>query len=169
MEKRQETTFFGNKITLLGNKINVGDSAPEFSCLGLELNEVKLSDFDGKVKIISVVPSIDTGVCELQTIRFNKEATELKDTVVFTVSCDLPFAMGKFCAAKQVANLQMISDHKDLSFGLNYGFVIEEFRLLNRGIVVIDKDNKVKHIEYVQENTNHPDYEKVLNAAKELI
>lgn len=168
MEKRQETTFFGNKITLLGKKVAAGENAPEFTCLDAELNPVKLSDFEGKIKIISVIPSIDTGVCELQTIRFNKEATELRDTIVLTVSCDLPFALGKFCAAKEIKALKTVSDHKDLSFGLNYGFVIEEFRLLNRGIVVIDKDNKVQYIEYVQENTNHPDYDKALEVAKSL-
>lgn len=168
MNKRQETTFFGNTITLLGDKRNVGDVAPEFVCLDEGLNPVKLSDFEGKVKIISVVPSVDTGVCELQTIRFNKEATELKDTAVLTVSCDLPFALGRFCAAKEIKSLKAVSDHKDLSFGLAYGFVIEEFRLLNRGIVVIGKDNKIAHIEYVAENTDHPNYDKALEVAKNL-
>lgn len=169
MEKRVETKFFGNDVTLLGHKVSVGEKAPEFICLDAELNPVKLSDFDGKVKLISVVPSIDTGVCELQTIRFNKEAGELKDTVVLTISCDLPFALGRFCAAKDIKNAKVVSDHKDLSFGEGYGFVLEEFRLLNRGIVVIDKDNNIAYVEYVEENTNHPDYEKALEEARKLI
>ncbi len=168
MDKRQETTFFNNKITLLGHKVSVGEAAPEFTCLDAELNPVKLSDFDGKVKLISVVPSVDTGVCELQTIRFNKEAEKLDNTVILTISCDLPFALGRFCAAKDIKNAKVVSDHKDLSFGENYGFVIEEFRLLNRGIVVIDKDNKIAYVEYVSENTNHPDYDKALEEAKKL-
>lgn len=168
MDKRKETTFFGNEITLLGKKLKVGDLAPDFTCLAADLSPVSLKDFDGKVKLISVVPSIDTGVCELQTIRFNKEAGDLKDTVVFTVSCDLPFALGRFCAAKGIENAKVVSDHKDLSFGLGYGYVIEEFRLLNRGIVVLDKDNKVAFIEYVAENTDHPNYEAALEVAKKL-
>lgn len=168
MDKRQETTFFGNQITLLGHKVSTGEKAPSFTCLDAELNPVKLEDFEGKVKLISVVPSVDTGVCELQTIRFNKEAGQLENVVVLTVSCDLPFALGRFCAAKDIKNAKVVSDHKDLSFGEAYGFVIEEFRLLNRGIIVIDKDDKIAYVEYVEENTNHPNYDKALEVAKNL-
>ncbi|MDO5695630.1 MAG: thiol peroxidase [Eubacteriales bacterium] len=169
MNKRKETTFFGNEITLLGEKQAVGNPAPDFTCLDQDLKPVTLNDFKGKVKLISVVPSIDTGVCELQTIRFNQEAGTMDGAVILTVSCDLPFALGRFCAAKGIENAKVMSDHKDLSFGLNYGFVIEEFRLLNRGIVVIDKDNVIRHIEYVAENTNHPDYDAALGEVKKLI
>lgn len=166
MDKRKETTFFGNEITLLGTKVEAGMQAPDFTCLDQDLKQVSLKDFEGKTKLISVVPSVDTGVCELQTIRFNKEAAALENTVVLTISCDLPFALGRFCAAKGIENAKVVSDHKDLSFGLNYGFVIEELRLLNRGIVVIGPDDKIKYVEYVSENTNHPDYEKALAAAR---
>lgn len=168
MDKRKETTFFGNEVTLLGHKVTVGEVAPDFTCLAADLSPVSLHDFDGKVKLISVVPSVDTGVCELQTIRFNQEAGTLEDTVVFTISCDLPFALGRFCAAKGVENAKVVSDHKDLSFGLGYGYVIEDFRLLNRGIVVLDRDNKVAYVEYVSENTDHPNYEEALKVAKSL-
>lgn len=168
MNKRQETTFLSKPVTLLGNKLSVGDNAPEFTCLNGELHPVSLSDFKGKNKIISVVPSIDTGVCELQTIRFNKEASSLENSVVLTISCDLPFAQNRFCAAKEIKDLHVLSDHKDLSFGYAYGFAIEELRLLNRGIVIIDKENKIAHIEYVKENKTHPDYDKAIYVAKSL-
>ena len=169
MEKRQVTTFAGNPVTLLGKEIKVGDKAPEFVCLKADLSPYSLKDSEGKVRLISVVPSVDTGVCELQTKRFNKEAAALGNVEVITISEDLPFALGRFCAAEGIENAVVVSDHKDLSFGLNYGFVMEEFRLLNRGIVVIDKDGVVKYVEYVKENTNHPDYDKAIAAAKELL
>lgn len=166
--KRSETTFFGNPVTLLGEKQEVGNSAPEFSVLDSDLNEVGLDSYKGKIKLLSIMPSIDTGVCALQTKRFNQEAANLNDTVVLTISCDLPFALGRFCANEGIENAKTLSDHKDLSFGMAYGFVLEEFRLLNRGIVVIDKDNVIRHIEYVAENTDHPDYEKALEVVKSL-
>ncbi|WP_101772476.1 thiol peroxidase [Peptostreptococcus faecalis] len=168
MEKRSVTTFAGNPVTLLGKEIKVGDKAPDFTCLNADLSPFSLADVEGKVKLISVVPSVDTGVCELQTIRFNKEAAELKDTAIITISCDLPFAQARFCGAKDIENAIVVSDYKDTSFGVNYGFLMEEFRLLNRGIVVIDKDNVVRYVEYVSENTNHPDYDKALEAVKSL-
>lgn len=121
-----------------------------------------------KEKLISVVPSIDTGVCEFQTKEFNKKASEFDNTILFTISCDLPFAQSRFCAAEGIDNLIVLSDHKDLDFGLKYGFVMEEFRLLNRGIVILDENNEVKYVEYVKENTNHPDYDKAIEALKSL-
>lgn len=121
-----------------------------------------------KEKLISVVPSIDTGVCEFQTKEFNKKASEFDNTIIFTISCDLPFAQSRFCAAEGIDNLLVLSDHKDLDFGLKYGFVMEEFRLLNRGIVILDENNEVKYVEYVKENTNHPDYDKAIEALKSL-
>ncbi len=168
MDKRQETTFGNNPVTLLGTKVNVGDKAQDFTCLNAELKPVKLSDYDGKKKLISVVPSIDTGVCEFQTKEFNKKASEFDNTIIFTISCDLPFAQSRFCAAEGIDNLIVLSDHKDLDFGLKYGFVMEEFRLLNRGIVILDENNEVKYVEYVKENTNHPDYDKAIEALKSL-
>jgi len=168
MEKRTVTTFAGNPVTLVGKEIKVGDKAPEFTALKADLSPFTLKDVEGKVKLISVVPSVDTGVCELQTIRFNKEAAELADTVIITISMDLPFAQARFCGAKGIENAIVISDHKDASFGTNYGFLMEEFRLHNRGIVVIDKDDVVRYVEYVSENTNHPDYDKAIAAVKSL-
>ena len=159
-------TFAGGPLTLLGDEIKVGAVAPDFTVLDAGLNPVKLSDAKGKTVIISVVPSVDTGVCAAQTRRFNEEAAKLGDTVVYTISLDLPFALGRFCAAEGIDAIKVLSDHNDLSFGLAYGYVIEELRLLARGIVVVGADGVVKHVEVVPEVTNHPDYEAALAAAK---
>lgn len=168
MEKRSVTTFAGNPVTLLGKEVKVGDKAPEFTCIKGDLSPFTLNDVEGKIKLISVVPSVDTGVCEVQTIRFNKEASHLDDVAIITISCDLPFAQARFCGDKGIDNAIVVSDYNGHSFGLGYGFLMEEFMLLNRGIVVIDKDNTVKYVEYVSENTEHPDYDKALEAVKAL-
>lgn len=170
MEKRNDViTFAGNPMTLLGKEIKVGDKAPDFTALKPDLSPFKLSDLKGKPVIISSVPSLDTGVCELQTIRFNEEANKLPDVHIVTISCDLPFALSRFCADKGIDKAVTVSDHKDLDFGSKYGFVIEELRLLTRGIVVLDKEGTVKYVEYVPEVTNHPDYDKALEAASALL
>lgn len=170
MEKRANViTFQGNPLTLLGPEIKVGAKAPDFTVLSKEMAPVKLSDSNGKVRIISVVPSIDTPVCDMQTRRFNEEISSIEGLQVLSVSVDLPFALAKYCAANGIANVQTLSDHKELDFGLKYGFVIEELRLLSRGIVVVDKDNVVRYVQYVKEVTEQPDYDKGLAAAKQLI
>ncbi|MGN0194794.1 MAG: thiol peroxidase [Pseudoramibacter sp.] len=168
MEKRSETTFGGKPVTLLGHPVKAGDKAPDFTCVNGDLTPFTLKDAEGKNKLISVVPSVDTGVCELQTVRFNQEAAKLKNTQVITISCDLPFAQGRFCEAHTIGDSIVVSDYNGHAFGKAYGFLIEELMLLNRGIVVIDKDNVVRYVEYVKENTNHPDYDKALAAAKAL-
>ncbi len=164
-----KVTFAGNPVTILGNEVKVGDKAPDFTALSAKLEPVKLSDFDGKVKIIVVYPSIDTGVCAAQNRRFNVEANNLNNTVVLSISCDLPFAQSRFCGAEGLENLVTLSDHKDLDFGSKYGFVIDELRLLTRGTVIIDKEGIVKYVEHVPEITNDPDYDKALEVAKGLI
>ena len=169
MEKRSVTTFAGKPVTLLGHEVKVGDKAPAFTCVKQDLTPFSLADVEGKVKLVSVVPSVDTGVCELQTVRFNQEAGKLADTAVITISCDLPFAQGRFCAAKGIDNAVVVSDYNGHHFGLAYGFLIEELMLLNRGIVVIDKDDVVRYVEYVAENTEHPDDDKALEAARALL
>ncbi|WP_075590731.1 thiol peroxidase [Labilibacter marinus] len=162
-------TFAGGKVTVLGDAVKVGDKAPEFTALSNKLEPVNLSDFDGKVKIIVVYPSIDTGVCAAQNRRFNVEANNLEDVVVLSVSVDLPFAQARFCGAEGLDKIITLSDHKDLDFGKKYGYVIEELRLLTRGTVIIDKDNTIKYVEYVPEITNDPDYDKALEVAKGLL
>ena len=170
MERRAgSVTMGGEPVTLLGKEIKVGDPAPEFTVLTGDLKPYSLKDAGDKVKIISVVPSLDTGVCEMQTIRFNEAASDIGDVVILTISVDLPFAQKRFCSAKGIDKVITLSDHKDLSFGLNYGFVIEEFRLLSRGIVVLDRDNIVRHVEYVKEVREHPDYDKAIEAAKRIL
>jgi thiol peroxidase len=162
-------TFLGNPLTLLGEMITVGTKAPNFTAIGEGLKPVSLSDFAGKVVLISSVPSVDTGVCAAQTRRFNVEAANLGNVVILTISNDLPFALGRFCAAEGIDKVVTLSDHKDTDFGLKYGFLLEELRLLNRGIIVIDKNGIVQYVEYVKENTNHPDYDAALEAAKKLV
>jgi len=167
-ESSVKVTFAGNPMTLLGNEIKVGDKAPEFIAVGAGLAPVKLSDFEGKNVIIAVYPSVDTSVCAAQNRRFNSEVNQLINTVVLSVSCDLPFAQSRFCAAEGLANIKTMSDHKDLDFGEKYGFVIKELRLLARGTVVIDKSGIVRFVEYVKEVTNEPDYEAALAVVKGL-
>lgn len=170
MERRNNAVaFMGKPMTLLGPEIKTGQQAPDFTVLSTSLEAVKLSDHAGKVRIISVVPSVDTAVCDLQTRRFNEEAAKLNGITVLSISVDLPFALAKYCAAQGIENVKTLSDHKDLEFGLNYGFVIEELRLLARGIVVVDKEGVVRHVEYVKEVTEHPDYDKALTVAKEYL
>jgi thiol peroxidase len=170
MEKRKDVvTMGGDPITLIGKEIKVGDKAPDFTALKNDLSPYSLKDAGEGVKIISVVPSLDTGVCELQTINFNETATELGNVTILTLSVDLPFAQGRFCSANSIDKVITLSDHKDLSFGMNYGFVIEELRLLSRGIVILDKDNMVKYVEYVKEVTDHPNYDKAIEELKKLI
>lgn len=159
-------TFNQDSVTLLGNEVKVGDTAPNFILLSNDLKEVTLDDYQGKVKLIAAVPSVDTGVCSEETIRFNKEADTLPNVQVLTISMDLPFAQGRWCAANGVKQLDTLSDHRNADFGKNYGVLIEELRLLARAIFVVDANNKVTYVEYVSEATNHPDYDKALEAAK---
>jgi len=170
MDKRKDlVTMKGSPVTLVGKEIKVGDKAPDFTVLTTDLSPYTLKDAGNNVKIISVVPSLDTGVCELQTINFNESAAELEDVLILTISVDLPFAQKRFCGAKGIDKVITLSDHKDLSFGENYGFVIEELRLLSRGIVILDRDNIVRYVEYVKEVGTHPDYDKAIEEAKKLI
>ncbi|KON86747.1 peroxidase [Sporosarcina globispora] len=160
-------TFKGNPVTLLGNEVKEGDKAPEFKVLANDLSEVSLADSKGQVRLISVVPSIDTGVCDAQTRRFNEEASKLDNVKVLTVSVDLPFAQKRWCAAAGIENVQTVSDHRDLSFGEAYGVAIQELRLLARAVFVVDSNDTVTYAEYVSEATDHPDYEAAVEAAKQ--
>ncbi|KXH87181.1 thiol peroxidase [Sporosarcina sp. HYO08] len=162
-------TFKNNPVTLLGKEVSVGDKAPDFTVLANDLSPVTLADSKGKIRLISVIPSIDTGVCATQTRKFNEEAAALgNDVQVLTISCDLPFAQARWCAAEGIDNVHTLSDHRDLSFGEAYGVVIQELRLLSRSIFVVDQDDNVTYVEYVSENTDHPNYEKAIEAVKAL-
>lgn len=168
-ENNSKVTFAGNPITLLGEEVKVGDKAPDFTVLGNDLSQVKLSDYDGKVRVIAVYPSIDTGVCAAQNRRFNAEADKMEDVVVLSLSVDLPFAQSRFCAAEGLSSIVTLSDHKETDFGLKYGFLIKELRLLSRGTVVVDKEGVVRLMEFVPEVTEEPDYEAALKVVKELL
>lgn len=167
MIKRENIiTMQGGPLTLVGPEIKVGDLAPDFTVLDTNLGPVKLSDAKGKKVIISVAPSIDTSVCAAQTRKFNEEAGKIDNVEIYCISNDLPFALGRFCAAEGIDAVKTLSDHKDLSFGSQYGYVIDELRLLARGIVVVDEGGKVVYVEYVPEVTDHPNYEAALAAVK---
>lgn len=159
-------TFKQQPVTLLGNELKVGDQAPDFMVLTNDLEEKSLSDYKGKIKLISVVPSIDTGVCSIQTNRFNQEAQKLDNVHFLTVSMDLPFAQKRWREVNNVESLDMLSDHRDADFGEKYGVLIKELRLLARSIFVVDSNDKVTYVEYVSEVSEHPDYDKALEAAK---
>ena len=165
--ERKNVTFKGNPITLIGPELKAGDKAPDFKALGKGLVEVTLAESKGKTRLISVVPSLDTPVCEVQTKRFNEEASKLPSSVaVYTVSMDLPFAQGRFCTAQHADKITCLSDHRDASFGKAYGVLIKELRLLTRAVFVVGPDDKIQYVEYVKEVTSHPDYDKALNALK---
>jgi thiol peroxidase len=162
--------FKGEPVTITGNEIRTGQIAPDFTLTGTDLNPVKLSDFKNKVKIVSVFPSIDTGVCALQTKRFNKEASKLgDDIVILCISKDLPFAQSRFCGAERIDNVITLSDYKNNEFGEKYGFLLKELGLLTRGVIVIDKDNVVQYVEYVKEIAEEPDYRKAIDEAKNAL
>jgi thioredoxin-dependent peroxiredoxin len=166
MERAGATTLKGNPLTLVGPELKAGDAAPDFSLVDNGLKPVTLKDTGTQVRIISVVPSLDTPVCDAQTKRFNEEAAKLPDLSIITVSMDLPFAQKRWCNDFQVDNVKMLSDHKDGSFGANYGTLIKELRIESRAIFVVDRNNKVVHAEYVKEVADHPNYEAALTAAK---
>jgi thiol peroxidase len=169
-ERTGVAAFKGNPITLIGPEIKVGDKAPDFKVNKDLLTEVSLADFAGKVKLISVVPSIDTGVCDAQTRRFNEEAAKLGDNVVvLTVSVDLPFAQSRWCAAAGIDRVVMLSDYKNRSFGQAYGVLIKEFALLMRSIFVVDANDTVQYVEYLKEMTEHPNYDNAIAAVKKLV
>lgn len=169
MTERQETYMGGNPITLLGPKLEEGEKAPDFTVLDTDLLPKHLDDYIGKIKVISVIPSVDTGVCSVQTKKFSEIAAELDDdVVVLSVSMDLPFAQKRWCRAEGVERVEFLSDHRDGSFGEAYGVLIKELRLLNRAVYVIDKTDVVRYIEIVEENHNHPDYERTLEALKNI-
>ena len=161
-----EVTFKGTPVTLIGKEVHEGEQAPDFTVLDNNLSEVRLADYQGKVRMISVVPSVDTGVCSEQTKRFNDEAAKLDNVQVLTISMDLPFAQRRWKAANNIEQANVFSDHREASFGENYGVLMEELRLLARSVFVIDSEGKLSYVEYVREGTNHPDYERAIEAAK---
>ncbi len=162
----------GAVLPLVGPELSVGDRAPDFTLIqrGPDgLREITWADFDGKCVILSVVPSLDTPVCERQTIRFNDEVISLPANVeVLTVSMDLPFAQARFCSEKGTHQVQTASDHRTAEFGTAYGVLIEPLRLLARAVFVVDADRQIRYVQYVPEITEQPDFEPVLAVVREL-
>lgn len=163
-----KVTFNNDPVTLVGEQLEVNDTAPSFKVVANDLSVKTHEDYSGKLILISVVPSIDTGVCSMQTTKFNQAAGKFNDINVLTVSMDLPFAQSRWCSAEGVDNLTMLSDYRYANFGENYGVLIDELRLLARSIFIIGEDNKVKYVEYVNEVTDHPDYDAALKKLEEL-
>ena len=163
-------TLKGNPQTLVGNDLTVGDTAPDFTLTANDLSSKSLSDFSGKVKIIAAVPSLDTGVCDTEMRRFNKDAAELSnDIVLLTVSVDTPFAQKRWCGSAEAGNLVSLSDFKDHSFGEAYGVRMKEAGLLARTVFVVDKNDKVTYKELVGEVADQPDFDKAIAAAKAAV
>ena len=168
-ERAGLVTMKGNPITLIGPELKVGDKAPDFIAVDNDLSKVSLESFRGKVCIISSVPSLDTPVCDMETRRFNSEASRLGgDVVVLTISMDLPFAQKRWCGAAGVDRVVTLSDHRDGSFGKAYGVLIKDLRLLARAVFVLDKGGTIRYLELVKEIASEPDYEAVLAAVAKL-
>jgi len=162
-------TFQGNPLTTIGDKPAVGEKAPDFMVSGSDLQPVSLADSAGKIRLISVVPSLDTGICDLQTRRMNEEAANLgDDVVVLTISAEHPFNQKRWCGAAEVDQVEVLSDHMSMSFGAAYGLHIKELRLNQRAMLVIDKDDMLRYAEYIPEIAQFPDYDGVLAAVKEV-
>ena len=172
MARSGAVTFKGTPMTLAGEAVQVGQQAPDFKLHFFEggLKTITPADLKGKPTILSVVPSLDTGVCKIQTKNFNQQLAGLGDKInAVTVSLDLPFAMNRFCGAEEIKNMKVGSDYQDRSFGKNWGMLIEELKLLARGVFVLDASGKVTHAETVTEVTHEPNYDGAMSALKCLI
>ena len=169
-ERTNVVTSRGRPVTLLGDEIQIGRKAPEFTALANDLSTAKLSTFAGKVLVIASVPSLDTPVCDIETRRFNVEAQKLSEDVkILVLSMDLPFAQARWCGQAGVSAVQTLSDHRDASFGQAYGVLIKESRLLARAVFVIDREGIVRYVQLVKDMSQEPDYEQALAAVKNLL
>lgn len=155
-------------MTVVGPELKAGDAAPDFHAVDDSLKPLDLAGTGHGVRIFSVVPSLDTPVCDAQTKRFNEEAGKLPNLKIYTFSMDLPFAQKRWCGAYGVDHVKMVSDHRDGSFGEAYGTLIKDLRILSRAIFVVDPNNELRYVEYVKEVADHPNYEAALSAAKSL-
>ena len=169
MERPGAVTVDGKPFTLVGPEWKPGDKAPDFSVVDAANKPVCLADTGARVRIFSVIPSLDTPVCDAQTRRFNQEADKLVDVEIYTVSMDLPFAQRRWCRDFAVDRVRMLSDHRNGSFGTAWGTLIKDLRLESRAIFVVDKNGAFRHVEYVKELTEHPNYEAALAAAQQAM
>ena len=162
-------TFMGNPLTLVGNEVKVGDRAPDFFVLNNDLSPVQFSSYRGKICILSSVPSLDTPVCDIETRKFNEEAGKLGEKVqILTISMDLPFAQKRWCGSAGVKKIQTLSDHREAQFGIAYGVLIKELRLLARAVFLIDPKGSLQYYQLVKEITHEPDYEEVWSELKKI-
>ncbi len=170
MDRTGAITMRGNPLTLTGEALALGQKAPDFKLLSNDLSQVTLADFKGKIKLIAAVPSLDTPVCDTEIKRFNDEAAKIsKDVVIIFVSMDLPFAQKRFCGEFNIKKVKTLSDHREASFGLGYGVLIKELRLLARSIFILDKNDVVSYAQLVKELSSPPDYDAALAALKKTI
>mgnify|MGYP001814133965 CR=1 FL=1 len=170
IERAGIITMKGNPLTLAGKELKVGDLAPDFEVLDNDLAVVKFSSFRGKICVISSVPSLDTPVCDMETRRFNEEAGKLgADIQILTISMDLPFAQKRWCGAAGVDKLVTLSDHRNASFGTEYGVLIKELRLLARCVFIVDREGIIQYIQMVKEISEEPDYDAILDAVNNLV
>jgi thiol peroxidase len=168
MERDGLVTMKGNPVTLLGEEVTAGSEAPDFTALDTDLKPVSLKDFRGKVVVVASVPSVDTPVCDAETRRFNEEAAGLGDGVaILAVSMDLPFALKRWCGAAGVDRVVTLSDHRDASFGRDWGVLLKDLRLLARSVWVVDREGTVRYAQLVKEIAEEPDYGEVLKAVKD--
>lgn len=168
-QRANAVTLHGNPLTLVGNEVQTGQPLPDVELLNNDLQPVKLSAYKGKIVVISVVPSLDTPVCDMQTRRFNTEAAGQSDDVtILTISMDLPFAQKRWCGAAGVDQVTTLSDHRSAAFGQAAGLLINELRLLARAVIVVDRDGIVRYYQLVKEVGEEPNYDTVLSAVKEL-
>jgi thiol peroxidase len=169
MQRPAAVTLKGSPLTLIGPELKLGDKAPGFTCVDTSLKPVSLAETGNSVRIFSVVPSLDTPVCDAQTRRFNEEAAKLPGVEIIAISMDLPFAQKRWCGAFGIDRVKMLSDHRDGSFGASYGTLIKELRLESRAIFVLDRDGVIRHVQYVKEVTDFPDYDSALKVARSLV
>lgn len=170
MSENRTVIWGANPVKLGGNEVKAGVEAPDATVLNNKLQPVKISDYFGKVIILSSVPSLDTGVCDKETRRFNEIAAGLgDDVVILTISADLPFTQARWCGAAGVDKVVTLSDHREMSFGKQYGVIIEDLRILARCVFVVDRKNIVQNVQLVRETGQEPDYENVIKAVKKLL
>lgn len=168
-ERAGLVTMRGNLLTLVGNEVEIGEVAPDFVALDPNLTPIKLSSYRNKICVISSVPSLDTPVCDMETRKFNEEATRLGDKIqILTISMDLPFAQKRWCGAAGVNKIQILSDHRDAQFGLAYGVLIKELRLLARAVFLVDQKGILRYMQLVKEIANEPNYEEIWSALKKF-
>jgi len=162
-------TIKGSPFTLMGNPVKVGDAAPDAELTANDWSTVKLSDYAGKARLINVVYSLETGICDAQTHKFNEEATKLGgEVVVLTISADLPFTQTRWCGASGLENVMTLSDHKTMAFSDAYGVHLKERRVTGRAVFVVDKAGIVRYAEYVPEIASHPNYDAALQALRQV-